>query len=536
MKKSLISLLSFIIVAFMLMSILVSCAGELQNSSDCSSTEESNQESGSEGESGSSGGDDNNSSDTPVNSLEGPFASSIVNSQALANGVQSYYTSADRNNYKIENLNMNLEYSLTDTKKLSAITNKNGNAYIQDTMDVYVLMEDGTRVFASSTKNDIRTNIYRIGSYYYDVHFLENNFLGEFKENKSVDLDASLFTGRSAGIGGFKCNSKGEIRFAVSGGDPYFYMGGGENQFTFSAEEYNAIQFSVKTTNADQIQIYYLSGDKTGHTDDQSVKIDIENDDEYHTYTVLLTSGAGFEGDIGKIRIDFNGATIGETINIREFKLVNVSVTGVEGLYFDRTMHTYSDKLHQELHFIATQQITGIKELGIVTEIAVDTVDKLIVKDANNTYTSLDGVDWNTAQYIGFDVKGAGIFGYIIPTHKDAGKMTVEIVDGKYVITQTFCPENGTIEPINAKVTYTDNDFYSGNRIYTDDTHSFDSFIREAEFEINPLKGISSDGFIGYEAFKGAYSFSVSGTGFNPPFFLRLELSLFCFRKDKKRS
>lgn len=471
------------------------------------------------------------------------YSPSIEYAQQMANGVQSYYTTASRDDYRIENLNMNLNYSLTGSKKVTSITNKQGGVYVQDTMDVFVTKENGERFYASASANKIRPNIYRIGYYYYDVHMLENDFAGETNIYNSLDLDPKIFSIQSNGISNYKVN-KDEVTIKIGGGDPYICMAGGDNKFTFAATDYNAIQLSIKSDSVDEVQIYYIAGTQTDHTNSASVKASVSDDGEYHTYTIMLSKGAGYTDTVSRIRIDFDGAKEGDTVKLKDLKLVNAEVQGFDGLFLDRTYHTYSDKLHQALHFVASQQVTGIKELGMITEIAVDTVDKLIVKDAaSELHTTLDGVDWATAEYVGFDIKGVGIFGYILPVDENAGKITVEIVDGYYVITQTVTPkievgvddegnpiyEYGIINPMavddpttgnnEAKDVNTSNDFFTGNRIYTDANHDFDAFIAEAEFERFPLENISSNAFLEYDSITGAYEFSINGTGFNGPFF-----------------
>ena len=465
----------------------------------------------------------------PTLEKDGQFADSIKYSQQMLNGVQSYYTESTRNNYRVENLNMNLLYSLKKGKNVSSITNKNGGVYIQDTMDVFVTKENGTTFYSSGSGNNIRPNIYRLGYYYYDVHLLEHDFAGDVNIAKVLELDEKIFSYKSAGVTNLK-ESKGELTVRIGGGDPYIVMADGKDRFSYSASDYNAIQFTIQSEHANGVQIYYINDTMSGHNDTANVKYSISNDGEYHTYTVMLSGTAEYTGEISRIRIDFDGTVANEIIKIKDIKLVNAEVTGFSNLFLDRTLHTYSDKLHQELHFVASQKVTGIKEVGMVTKIAADTVDKLIVKDsAKDLHTTLEGVDWATAEYVGFDIKNVGIFGYILPVHENAGTITVELVGDNYVITQRVPVKDGTINPVavdnpetnknEAKETNTTNDFYTGNRIYTDDSHSFDKFILEANWEREPIKAISSEAFISYEALRGAYSFEINGTGFNGPFF-----------------
>ena len=449
----------------------------------------------------------------------------------IANGVQAYYANANRSDYVISNLNMNLAFSLEGSKKVTSITNKSGGIYLQNTMDVYVTLENGTTMYSSSSSRAARPNIYRLGYYYYDVHLLDQDFMGELNvigEPLNVDLK-TYFTNFNK-ISGSKWRENNSIlEMKCEGGDSYISMTyNKEGCFSYSASDYNAITFKMKTTNAKKGQIYYVAGNADKHTDSQSVKFDLIADGEFHEYTVVLSAGAGYTDTVQGIRIDFDSVA-NEFIQITDVKFVKVETKGVE-LYFDRTFHTYSDKLHQALHFTATQQVTGIKEIGIKTEIAANTVDAVVVKDANGVHYTLAGVDWDTAEYVGFDIKGVGIFGYILPVHENAGKIKVETQGDSYVITQTTCPKDGIIDPIafddpttnvnEAKEINTTNDFYTGHRIYTDTNHNFENFLEEAEWERNPLgKTIGSDDFIEYDAIIGSYNFKISGTGFNPPFY-----------------
>ncbi|MBO7296516.1 MAG: hypothetical protein J6V39_04575, partial [Clostridia bacterium] len=186
----------------------------------------------------------------------------------------------------------------------------------------------------------------------------------------------------------------------------------------------------------------------------------------------------------------------------------------------------YSDKMNHVVRVCAAEDTTGIAEIGQITEIAADTVDKLIVKDANGEHTSLDGVDWASAEYIAFDIKGVGILGYILLKDASSGSMQVTLSDGKYTIVQSRTPEGGTIlAPVNS----TENDFYMGQRIYTDLSHDFDAFRKAANEERNPLsaENIKVDtkkapyaSFIGYNAIRGAYQFEMEPqSNFNTPYY-----------------
>ena len=190
-----------------------------------------------------------------------------------------------------------------------------------------------------------------------------------------------------------------------------------------------------------------------------------------------------------------------------------------------RIFHTYSDKLHTEAQIAASNTVENIASIGFKTEIDADRVEKLIVKDASGHKYAIEDVDWATAEYIGFDVKDAGIFGYILPFDA-VDYLSVTLEDGKYVIIQSRAPADNKILPGSGNpykkegVAGNNNDFYIGQRIYTDETHTFDLFLNEAYLERNPLgtdsiKVIaekSDEGaFEGYDSLRGSYIFSIDG-------------------------
>jgi hypothetical protein len=79
--------------------------------------------------------------------------------------------------------------------------------------------------------------------------------------------------------------------------------------------------------------------------------------------------------------------------------------------------------MNQVLHFVAEEDVNGIEEIGMTTEIDASTVNKLIVKDKNGDHTELDDVDWSSAEYVAFDIKNAGVFGYILLPDASSGKI-----------------------------------------------------------------------------------------------------------------
>ncbi|MBQ8407964.1 MAG: hypothetical protein IJY39_03790 [Clostridia bacterium] len=519
MKKSKLSFISAFLAFVMLGGTLVACTPANQNdeTSDTSAseqtTESTTEAAGSESESESV----TESETVPEIVIEGDYADTIMAANKLADGVQAYYDAA-RKKYTVVNQNMTLEYPLTSAvdQVVSSIKNKDGNSYIENTMDVFVKMTSGKTYYASQSTASARANIYKLGYYYYDVHLLEQNFMGGAEITEEKAFAARAVTGKHD-VSAFKIKDD-VITYTVDGSDPYVYTANSKSndKYCFDTATYNAIQFTMKTTKSTNGELYFIAGSRTGHSADQRVSFSLEADGEWHTYTVVLSGVPDYTGVVTSLRFDV-GKT-GESIELKDIKAVKIS-TDAPNIVVDRNLHTYSDKMNQVLHFVAKEVTEGIEAFGLVTKIAADTVDKLVVKDAKGLHETIDGVDWNTAEYVGFDIKDAGIFGYILLQHENSGKLTITLEDGSYVITQTSAPKDGKMIPPNAKVTYTNNDFYMGQRIYTDENHTFDAFLVEAENERNPLQTVSGDSYLGYDALRGAYKFSIGGTGFNEPFF-----------------
>ena len=447
--------------------------------------------------------------------LVGPYADTIMLSNRLADGVQAYYKNPSRSVYRIENTTLGLDYNLTTGGKLIAsLTNTKGQAYLTDTMDVFISMNDGKTYLASESTASPYTNIYRMGYYYYDAHIMGQNFMGGAAITKEMPFTINKSTVKQNQVSGFNVTKEGVITFTGNGNDPYVYTAQNKTKegLCFPAAEYNAVQFTMKTTST-WGELYFIAGSRTGHSSDQMVKYDLIGDGEWHTYTVVLTTVPEYTDMVTSLRFDVGNG--GQKVEIKDIKAVKLD-TSAPAIQLDRTFHTYSNKMNQVLHFVASEHVEGITGMGYVTNLSADTVEKLIVKDKNGTHDSLDGVDFATVEYAGFDVKGVGVLGFILLPHENSGKLEVNLADGIYTVTQTACPEGGIME---ADPNSTADDFYMGHRLYTDETHDFTAFLKEAEIERHPLETISGESYKGYDALRGAYKFSIGSTGFNEPFF-----------------
>ncbi|MBR4032184.1 MAG: hypothetical protein IKJ07_05560 [Clostridia bacterium] len=480
----------------------------------------------------------------------------VDNAADLANGVTSYFgtnngagsgtVDSERNNYVVENGNMNLYYPLA-SDQLVTITNNSGIPYVQNTMDVYVTNANGTYKASNSFKS-ATANIYRYGHYYYDIHAYGQNFI--------KDGTSSTPTGTgNVGLNKFSkgnqvtinTNTSSELNCTITNtSDPYVYM----NTSTSMTAAKNVLLIRMKVQSTTQIQVRYTTSySGTNFTDDHMVKFDTIADGEYHDYVVF------FEESIAKykLRLDFNGAK-GEEISITSMQYGTVSIDNAPDLLLDRGLHTYTDKMHQVLSLVAPKaNVTGITEIGMTTDV---TASKIIYKIKGENPVEFEssalssGAKVSNVEYVGF-LTAAGVFGYILPYGDESSTITVEYNgNNSYTITQAIVPANGTIEKqptiyaSSELQDYIANDptigtslniynsptqFYFGQRIYTGTENTFATFEEQAHIERNPLGAenikINTDKtpdatFDGYDGYRGMYAFTIpENIGFNPGYY-----------------
>lgn len=461
--------------------------------------------------------------------LEGPYADIIEVSNKYANGVNAYYTDPTRGAFIIQNNNMSLTNTLLppEAKLVSSIKNSVGKSYIENTMDVFVKMMDGGTFFASNSLNAATVNIDRFGYYYYQTVISGQNFTGELIQNSEKNLNVGI-PDRVIHMTSATQNDDGSISVSViNTTDP-------QVQYTsiepFAADEYNYLAITAKVDCAGECllvggQLFIAAGSKTGFNSSQSTSFKMVGDGEYHTYFIRIDRLPDYTGNVTKIRLDLDGV-LNDTFTIKEIKAVNASDNNAPELFMRRTFNTYTDRNLQVIQVSAKVDTTGIDSIGMITSINAATVEKIIVKSEGKLYTALDDVDWTTAEYIGFDIKDVGIFGYIMLNDTTSGNIQVTLEDGYYRITQSRTPNNNTIlKPSESSVNA--NDFYMGQRIYTDESHDFEKFVNEAECERNPIPAENitiktpsdSGAYVGYNALRGAYEFTLDDSGFNTAYF-----------------
>ena len=531
MKRQKLSLISLLLAIIMIVSAFAGCTtpNEQDTDTQATTTETTENTTSAEKESVKSETDtetDEEPTETETETEEDTTpmldidnAELIEYAERMANGVSYYYPNAKRESAILENKQMSLTYALTESgnKQVSSLKSYKGDTYLENTMDVFVRMKTGETFYASNSEDNPTTNLYRFGYYYYQARYEGQNFLS----TANVTNEQVLNLRKTGSMNNTKKESfeNDELQIKiVAPTDPYICFA----DCRYSTEDYNMLLVTMKADAGIRAgAIYMIAGSYSSFNSTQKRDFPLVADGNYHTYLIPLYMIPDYTGNIKGIRFDIDGKQ-GSTYTFKELKLINVNVDNLpSGISIARTFDVYSDKMHHTLQVSAQVRQDGIAEVGMITKINADTVEKLIVKDKNGLHETLDGVDFASAEYIGFDIKKAGIFGYIMPYDNQSGSLKVTLENGVYVIEQAKAPKDGTILP-SEKETNNANDLYMGQRLYTDTTHTFDQFLAEAEEERHPLNeknfaidkdNSASASFGGYDALRGIYVLNYSGSG-----------------------
>ena len=446
---------------------------------------------------------------------------SIEYANGIANSVQMYY-SANGSLATFKNSEMELSYPLksSDSYTIQSIKNTQGKTYIENTADVFIRMTDGSTYYSSETNASPNTNITRMGYYYYDIQYSRQNFGGEINlvgEGHSVpfkDLKANQASSKS---------SNTEMKFVLNNiQDPYIYV----NNLDLDTSVYNYAKITLKieqnevTTDSATCTVFIATSDHP-YLEESTLKIPMYADGDYHTYLIPIGLVKNYSGNLKSIRLDFNSPLAAkDVIYISDFEVLPVDDEYMPlKASLNRKFFVYSDKMHHLMQFVASEETKNVAEVGMLTKIDASTVAKIMIKDANGEHSTLEGVDWASVEAVGFDIIEAGIFGYIMPNDAISGNINVTLADGYYVIEQTRAPANNSLIP-SLPDTENANDFYLGQRIYTDENHDFEEFLHETYCERNPLTArnikitaseSTSSVFEGYDAARGIYKLKYIG-------------------------
>ncbi len=437
---------------------------------------------------------------------------SISAANEYANGVQGKFTDGARSGYTISNRNMSLTYHIlqNDTMIVNSLTNSQGVPYFENTMDAYIRLGDDYYV-ASESLYSGRMNSQRIGYYYYDFHFRDQNFINPDTKKTYAEGEECIDLLKDYGDK-FKGNDiknlqyeNGILSYTVSTlVDPYIELKGLE----VSCDEYDALQITVKADSSDILSVLLLTAKTGAYSPDRQLVYRF-NAGEETTMVIPFSAMKSLSGTIVSIKIAL-GTETKENVQISDMKLLKRGGEHLP-LLLERSYHTYPDKVHEQIRVVATEKYTGGGYLGTVIEIPASTVRKMILKDDEKEYNGIpDSFDFKKMEYVGFDIKSAGVFGIIIPYDQN-GTVKVELKNSKYIITR----EVKLADKLDANAS---EQLY--HRIYTSDSHQFNDLRKEAYIERNPLKDIqliknqySSKVFF-YNKIRGCYDIFTTGAGF----------------------
>lgn len=449
------------------------------------------------------------------------LGATIVYANEAANGVQGYYEEGSRDHYVVENSQIKLSQSLTgyQKKRIAYLRNaETGSTYFENTMEPYIKTKDGSVYYAGNSQTNGRMNTTRLGYYYYETHIRELGFAKEL----SASADEYLYTTDISGFSGSTWTTNDMNQPVYSGGimsvqvtdtyDPYVSRGG----LNVSEDRYNAIEVTLKTNGTSKTGELFFYTDRTGGFNaEQRIPFSVNDDGQYHTYVIHLSNAGQTGGTLRGIRFDI-GTSAGETITFQSIKAIKMNYTSIP-FKLDKTFHTYPDKLHQEYRIIATSAASGIEEYGLEVRFPAEKVASFAVKFGNSLQSDYGEFFGGEVRFAAFDIKDAGMVGFIIPYDGLTKRVSVTL-EGEFVVFRQIAVLPSNI-PAGREIKF-------GNRLYTDAGHSYSEIEKQAEIERNPLNVTVSNNsssacrYVGYDPIRGAYHFTLKGSDFNKAYYM----------------
>ena len=225
-----------------------------------------------------------------------------------------------------------------------------------------------------------------------------------------------------------------------------------------------------------------------------------------NSFKTFYTDKAGFrhyfEKNTGKGRV--NIIRLGEyyyDAHIRDLAGGNFKV--------DKNYHVYGDRLYGQYSLYAKKATDRFTSFGMEVAVPKSKVEKYEINKEKG--------------YAAFVIRNVGVVGFIIGDSETTDNIFIDETAGKYIFTQTAKIGDGRLPAYDNENITEDNlpRITFGSRIYTDSTDSFDSIKAAAFEERNPLTDITVGGnnanckYLGYDALRGAYTFTNDGTDFN---------------------
>ena len=290
---------------------------------------------------------------------------------------------------------------------------------------------------------------------------------------------------------------------------------------------------TVLTANglANGVQAYYTNNDRTAYVvENRNVKLTHALTGKKLVSGLISKSGAEYLFNTLDSYVVFNGKE-SYASNASSDARINTTKLGyyyystfvrdmgfgeTVPLYLEKAYHTYSDRNYQQFRIIASSGSRYVTEFGFELKLNKSRVAKLEISDGGKVVSSLENGDYvyENLSYLGMDIAEAGVVGIIAAGQTT--KVSVSVSKKYYVIRQYI-----SLEGVSAG-----EEASFANRLYTDETHSFDGLKKAAKEEENPLTAenfavTAKDGaaYSGYNHSTGAYEFRIDGQGFNESYF-----------------
>lgn len=444
---------------------------------------------------------------------ETAMASSIVYANDLMNGVQCFYDSPERNGFTVQNLNSRAHITLKggSERGLTSIMNANGVPLVNGGITGYVKTNDGF-TFNTTSSSSARTNTNKLGSYYYEVNIRDLAFetpegaVDVYEEGDAVNLSSYERNGHDV----TDVNVENDVlSFVIQrSSDPYIVFAVYQ-----PLNGANCVAFDITSDgSASSGQIFYTYDGHTSYCPEQSRNFKFNQGATKERVYVYIPDFDGTSGKIRGLRFDIDGATEDDKVIIENVSLAKAPSVPTVKYGFEQTLHSYSDKLHSTLRIIYDVAQDDLKEFGGRYQIPKSTVEKLIVGvPGGSLLESIDGTVENF-EYIGFNIKYAGVFGVI--AEDDGVTGTRVFTEGDNYVVEIFIDITGSHKKASSS--------RFGHRIYASGKHDFDELKMEAYYERHPLTFEVTEQYskaskfkaTGYDTNVGAYTLTVAGTDF----------------------
>ena len=443
------------------------------------------------------------------------WESVIQHADEVAHGMQTFYENSKREKFVIENQSMKLVHGLaTQRKNIQSIENSKGQTYLTDAMENVVEDAAGNVYSDGLSEYDGRINIYRLGTYYNDVHILDMQ-----PQNISSAGSGQQEVGTVNLNGAWKGNmttppvmENNALTFTITDKkDPYISL----RDFTIPLGNTDAVEFRMKYTGtAGKGRVYYTTDVNPKFSEEQAASFDIITDGEYHTYKVNLKSDL-LTGSLTGIRFDINSGEVEAKAMFESIVLVSSGDSAVS-MKTERIYHTFPDKLHVENVFYATEDL-NVKELYVETKWKKSEVSAIQIKDNGAIIDGGQLTKSETVEYVAAQTK-AGTFGLIFPNTTPKTSVSVSEESDCWVIRQ-YAPVSGSVKNKDK--------IRIGTRLFTDENGGFDSINQAAQLERNPLNEQQiklldvqePEKFEGYDPYNGTYVFYTEGSNFNEAYY-----------------